>query len=131
MAIFAELDENNKVIQVIVVSDTVVANGEQDGIDFLVEHYGHNRWKQTWDNGLGLTKNYAGIGYTYDPIKDAFISNKPFDSFILNEDTCMWEAPIAKPSDKTKIFYWDEDTLSWIEENRFNYKIENEVITWQ
>ena len=100
-------------------------------LDFLVEHYGHNRWKQTWDNRLGLTKNYAGIGYTYDPIKNAFISNKPFDSFILNEDTCMWEAPIAKPSDKTKLFYWDEDALSWIEENRFNYKIENEVITWQ
>ena len=131
MAIFAELDENNKVIQVIIVSDTVVANNEQDGIDFLVEHYGHNRWKQTWDNGAGPTKNYAGIGCTYDSERNAFISDKPFNSFVLNEDTCRWEAPVPKPTDKTKLFYWNEDSLSWVEEDRFNYEIENEVITWE
>jgi hypothetical protein len=131
MAIFAELDEFNNVIQVIVVNDIYTNDGEQGGIDFLIDHYGHNRWKQTWDNNLGTTKNYAGIGYIYDSVRDAFISQKPFDSFVLNEDTCRWEAPVSRPNDETKLFYWDESTLSWIEEIRFNYKIENEVVTWE
>jgi len=133
MAIFAELHETNKVVQVIMVSDAVVANGEQDGIDFLVEHYGHNRWKQTWDNGLGPTKNYAGIGYIYDSTRDAFISDKPFNSFVLNEDTCRWEAPVPKPTDEEKLFYWDESTLSWVEETRMSpiYVIENGEILWR
>jgi hypothetical protein len=98
MAIFAELDESNNVIQVIVVNDIYTKDGEQGGIDFLIDHYGHNRWKQTWDNGAGPTKNYAGIGYTYDSTRDAFISQKPFESFVLNEDTCRWEAPVPKPN---------------------------------
>jgi hypothetical protein len=131
MAIFAELDESNNVIQVIVVNDIYTKDGEQGGIDFLIDHYGHNRWKQTWDNGAGPTKNYAGIGYTYDSTRDAFISQKPFESFVLNEDTCRWEAPVPKPNDKTKLFYWDENSLSWIEEIRFNYRIENEVVIWE
>lgn len=131
MAIFAELDEYNKVIQVIVVNDIYTKDGEQGGIDFLIDHYGHNRWKQTWDNNSGSTKNYAGIGYTYDPVRDAFISQKPFDSFVLNEDTCKWEAPVSKPNDETKLFYWNEDSLSWVKEDRFSYEIENEVVTWQ
>jgi hypothetical protein len=97
----------------------------------LIDHYGHNRWKQTWDNNLGTTKNYAGIGYIYDSVRDAFISQKPFESFVLNEDTCRWEAPVPKPNDKTKLFYWDENNLSWIEEIRFNYRIENEVVVWE
>lgn len=131
MAIFAELDEYNKVIQVIVVNDIYTKDGEQGGIDFLIDHYGHSRWKQTWENNSGPTKNYAGINYTYDSVKDAFISQKPFDSFVLNEDTCKWESPVPKPTDDTKLFYWNEDSLSWVEEDRFNYEIENEVITWQ
>jgi len=131
MAIFAELDEHNKVIQVIMVNDLYVKDGEQGGIDFLFEHYGHNNWKQTWDQDSGPTKNYAGIGYTYDAIRNAFIAQKPFPSFILNEYTCKWEAPIPKPEDNTKLFYWNEDSLSWAEEDRFNYSIENEVIKWQ
>ena len=131
MAIFAELDEFNNVIQVIVVNDIYTNDGEQGGIDFLIDHYGHNRWKKTWDNNLGTTKNYAGIGYIYDSVRDAFISQKPFESFVLNEDTCRWEAPVPKPNDKTKLFYWDENNLSWIEEIRFNYRIENEVVVWE
>jgi len=129
MAYFAELDSSNTVIQVIVIDDSWVKNGEQGGIDFLVEHYGHASWKQTWLDNLGPTKNYAGIGYTYDSVRDAFIINKPFNSFVLNEDTCMWEAPTPKPSDETKLFYWKEETLSWIEETG-NYVIEEGKVRW-
>ena len=133
MAIFAELDETNKVVQVIMVDDSVVVNSKQGGIDFLVEHYGHNRWKQTWDNGAGPTKNYAGIGYIYDSTRDAFISDKFFNSFVLNEDTCKWEAPVPKPTDEGKLFYWDESTLSWVEETRMSpiYVIEDGETVWQ
>ena len=133
MAIFDELDETNIVVQVIMVDDSAVVNSEQGGIDFLVELYGHNRWKQTWDNGLGPTKNYAGIGYIYDSTRDAFIADKPFNSFVLNEDTCIWEAPVPKPTDETKLFYWNEDILSWVEETRMSpiYVIENGEILWR
>jgi hypothetical protein len=62
-----------------------------------------------------MRKNYAGIGYLYDPIRDAFIPPKPFESWILNEETCVWEAPIARPVDD-KFYNWDEATLSWIEQ---------------
>jgi hypothetical protein len=64
--------------------------------------------------GRPLRKNYAGIGFAYDPIKDAFIPTKPFASWLLNEDTCLWEAPVAMPQDG-KFYSWDEATTSWIE----------------
>jgi hypothetical protein len=64
--------------------------------------------------GVPLRKNYAGVGYTYDRIRDAFIPPKPFDSWILNEDTCLWNAPTPYPTDE-KEYYWNESTLSWQE----------------
>jgi hypothetical protein len=66
------------------------------------------------NGGTPLRKNYAGIGFSYDHIKDAFIPPKPFESWILNEDTCLWEAPIAIPNDN-KYYQWDELTVSWKE----------------
>ena len=65
------------------------------------------------NGGTPLRKNYAGIGYTYDPARDAFIPPKPFDSWILNEDTCLWDAPTPYPTDGG-MYYWDEGTLAWV-----------------
>lgn len=138
MAYFAELDENNIVKQVILVDDIIVDNNEQNGIDFLFEHYGHKNWKQTWDkNGLdNPRKFYAGVGYVYNNQKNAFISPKPegLDSWTLNEITCAWEAPTPKPNVEGKIFYWDESKLSWIEDTRTYpayYIDENGETVWQ
>jgi hypothetical protein len=66
--------------------------------------------------GRPLRKNYAGIGYTYDSVRDAFIPPKPYASWILNEDTCLWDAPVAYPTDG-KMYTWDEATTNWIEAN--------------
>ena len=129
MAYFAQLDSSNTVTQVIVVDDSWVENGEQGGIDFCINHSGHALWKQTWLDNSGPTKNYAGIGHTYDPVRNAFLTKKPFNSFVLNEDTCMWEAPVPKPSDETKLFYWKEEILSWVEETG-NYVIEEGKVRW-
>jgi hypothetical protein len=119
MAHFAELDENNVVLRVIVVSnaDTSDVNGverEEIGVAFCQSLFGSStKWKQTSYNGK-FRKNYAGIGYSYDATRDAFIPPKVFSSLVLNEQTCLWEAPIPYPSDG-KNYVWDEHTLSWIE----------------
>jgi hypothetical protein len=117
MAHFAKLDENNIVILVNFVDndkllDTNDVEQESLGVTFLtVWSGGYFNWKQTSYNGK-FRKNYAGIGYTYDSQRDAFIPPKPFDSWILNEETCLWNAPTEKPTDG-KEYYWDEETLSW------------------
>ena len=119
MAHFAELDENNIVLRVIVVSnaDTSDVNGverEEIGVAFCRSLFGSSTiWKQTSYNG-NFRKNYAGIGYLYDASRDAFIPPRPFLSWLLNEQTCLWEAPVAYPNDG-KGYRWDEPTLSWIE----------------
>ena len=118
MAHFAKLDENNNVIAIHVVNNNVITvNGiesEQTGINFLTGLYGHTLWKQTSYNG-SIRKNYAGIGYTYDAARDAFIAPKPFNSWVLNEDTCQWQAPTPMPTTEGKFYYWSEDDLSWRE----------------
>lgn len=116
MAHFAELDENNKVIQVVVVHNNELLddNGnesEQKGIDFCVNLFG-GTWIQTSYNGT-IRKNYAGIGYIYDAMRDAFIPQKPFDSWVLNENTYQWEAPLPYPTEGN--WYWNEEILNWIE----------------
>lgn len=136
MAHYAFLDENNIVTEVIVGKD----EGE-DGVDWE-QHYGNFRGqvcKRTSYNSRGgvhygaqtsstftadiipapsgkpaFRKNYAGIGFTYDSQRDAFIPPKPFSSWLLNESTCLWEAPTLMPTDG-KNYYWDEATVSWIE----------------
>jgi hypothetical protein len=117
MAHFAQLDSNNVVVQVIVVgnADTADANGvekEHIGAAFCERLLG-GVWKQTSYNG-NIRKRYAGIGYTYDADRDAFIAPKPFPSWTLNNTTVDWEAPVARPNDG-KMYRWDEETLSWVE----------------
>lgn len=119
MAHFAQLDENNVVLQVIVVhnNDCLDENGNESeavGAAFCKSLLGEiTRWKQTSYNG-NMRKNYAGIGYQYDPIRDAFIPPKPYPSWVLVEETCNWTAPTAYPTDG-KPYYWDEATTSWVE----------------
>jgi hypothetical protein len=126
MALFAKIGLNSKVIEVLSVHNNELkdSNGveqEVNGIDFLTKLTGYPLWKQTsyntnggvHDNGeTPLRKNFAGIGYTYDEGRDAFIPIKPFNSWILNETTCAWESPIPYPTDN-KIYNWNELTLSW------------------
>ena len=126
MASFAKIGLNGKVIEVLSVVNEVLhdANGvEQEviGIDFLTKLTGWAIWKQTSYNtsggvhtkaGTPFRKNHAGIGYTYDEDRDAFIPPKPFKSWILNEDTCNWEAPVAYPTDG-KRYSWNETTKNW------------------
>ncbi len=115
MAHFAKLDENNNVLAVhVVVNDVITIDGnesEQAGIDFLTGLHGHTLWKQTSYNG-NIRKNYAGVGYTYDAGRDAFIAPQPYGSWTLNETTCQWEAPVAYPTDGDR-YTWNESTLSW------------------
>ena len=123
MAHFAQLDTNNMVTQVIVVSnaDTSTAQGEEKesiGIAFCERLLG-GTWVKTSYNG-NIRKNYAGIGYTYDKDRDAFIPPKPYASWVLDETTCRWNAPVAIPSDAgqgdpPKMYTWDENTVNWIE----------------
>lgn len=115
MAHFAEIDETNTVLQVIVVHNNELledgVESEAKGIAFCQSLFGGN-WVQTSYNG-NIRKNYAGIGFTYDADRDAFIPPKPFDSWILNEDTCLWEAPVPYPSDGS-IYSWDEENQEWV-----------------
>jgi hypothetical protein len=118
MAHFAQLDDNNVVTQVIVVAnEELLLDGvetEAKGVIFCKSLFGEDtKWKQTSYNG-NIRKNYAGIGYTYDVNRDAFIAPQPFPSWILNEDTCRWDAPVPYPTDG-KMYTWNEATLSWDE----------------
>ena len=111
MAHFAKLGVGNIIEKVEVVSNDVALT-EQAGVDFLNNLYGsRDVWKQTSYNG-NIRKNFAGIGYKYDQTRDAFIPIKPYNSWLLNEDTCLWEAPVAMPIDDNK-YTWNESTTSW------------------
>jgi hypothetical protein len=121
MAHFAKLDDNNIVLDINCVSNDTINNlpfpeSESIGIAFLTEWSGgYANWKQTSYN-TSFRKHYAGIGYTYDNQRDAFIPPKPFPSWVLNEQTCNWEAPIPYPDDD-KRYMWDETTKNWVEAN--------------
>ena len=118
MAHYAFLDDNNIVTEVIVGK-----NEGEDGIDWE-QHYGDFRGqvcKRTSYNtqagvhtsgGTPYRKNYAGIGYSYDPVRDAFVPPKPFASWSLNETSCIWEPPVAYPTDGN-AYSWNEETTSW------------------
>jgi len=126
MASFAKIGLNSKVIEVLSVVNEVLhdSNGveqENIGIDFLTKLTGYPVWKQTSYNthggihnngGTPLRKNHAGIGYTYDEDRDAFIPPKPYQSWILNEDTCLWNTPVAMPINDNR-YTWNESTLTW------------------
>jgi hypothetical protein len=127
MAYFAQLNEENLVTQVIAVANQEILNeqgqeSEQKGIDFCTNLLG-GTWKQTSYNtqagqhtlgGTPFRKNYAGIGFKYDEGRDAFIAPKPFSSWLLDETTCRWKAPVDMPVDD-KRYTWDEETTSWKE----------------
>jgi hypothetical protein len=117
MAHFAKLNESNIVIAVHAVNNDVITvdgvESEQAGIDFLTDLHGHSSWKQTSYNGT-IRKNYAGVGFVYDAVRDAFIPPKPWGSWTLNETTCQWEPPISYPTDG-KIYGWFEPNQQWIE----------------
>ena len=111
MAHFAKLGTGNIVEKVEVVSNDIATN-EQAGVDFLNNLYGtRDVWKQTSYNG-NIRKNYAGVGFTYDETLDAFIPPKEFKSWILNETTCLWEAPVEKPTDD-QLYKWNEEDQTW------------------
>lgn len=131
MAHCAQLDENNKVVRVIVTNDSY---GDKSCEDWCAETFG-GVWKKTSyntrggihyspitgepDDGAPLRKNYAGEGFTYDEGRDAFIPPKPFASWILNEDSCLWGPPVAYPDvkpDDGKFYAWDESSNNWKEQ---------------
>ena len=101
MAHFAKINLDTKLVEQVIVA-------EQEFVDKLPD-----TWIQTSYNG-NIRKNYAGIGHTYDSTRDAFYAPQPYPSWILNEDTCQWEAPVAYPTDD-KIYKWNEDELNWVE----------------
>ena len=116
MAHYAEIGINNEVLRVIVVNNNELLdeNGverEENGANFCNSLLG-GTWIQTSYNG-NIRKNFAAIGYTYDSERDAFIQPKPFNSWVLNEDTCLWEAPVAEPDDSNH-YKWNEETQQWI-----------------
>ena len=130
MASFAKIGLNSKVIEVLSVVNEVLhdSNGveqEVNGIDFLTKLTGYPLWKQTSYNTVGgvhssggtpLRKNHAGIGYTYDEDRDAFIPKKLFNSWVLNETTCLWEAPVAMPTtelEENQYYSWNESIINW------------------
>ena len=116
MAHFAQIDSDNIVTQVIVVSNNDCGGGdfpasEEIGAAFCTNLLG-GTWKQTSYNN-NFRKRYAGIGYAYDAERDAFIAPKPYPSWVLNETTCDWEAPVARP--ETGFWNWNEEELQWDE----------------
>jgi len=121
MSYFAEIDENNIVKKVIAISQENINTGNWGSPEVWVKtsyntrggiHYSPNL--NIPDGGVALRKNYAGIGYTYDQTRDAFIPPKPYPSWTLIETTCQWKAPTAKPDDG-KMYNWDEDNTEWKE----------------
>jgi hypothetical protein len=108
MAHWAQIDENGIVVQV-----TVGDNNEPDeGYQWLIDNLG-GTWVQTSYNG-NIRKNYAGIGYTFDEARDAFIPPKAFSSWVLDEETCQWVSPVPMP-DGDGVYYWDEEAGAWVE----------------
>ena len=108
MANFAEVDENNIVIRVLVTDN----NLPKEGFDWLVSNLG-GTWVQTSYNS-SIRKRYAGVGFTYNSELDVFISPKPYESWLLVEETAQWDPPVPYPDDENN-YRWDEPTLSWVE----------------
>lgn len=116
MAHFAEIGLNNTVLRVIVVhnNELLDENGQESeakGIEFCRNLFG-GTWLQTSYNG-NMRKNYAGIGYTYNAIRDAFIPPQPYSSWVLDDATCQWKAPVPMPTDGG-VYLWNEATQSWV-----------------
>jgi hypothetical protein len=115
MSHFAQIDQNNIVTQVLVIEQDVIDTGLFGDPSSFVQTSYNTRGGQHLLGGTPLRKNYAGIGYTYDPTRDAFIPPQLYASWVLDEDTCWWNAPVERPTDPDKRYEWDEATISWIE----------------
>ena len=114
MSHFAKV-ENGTVTQVIVIEQDVVNTGLFGDPASWVQTSYNTYGGEHRNGGTPLRKNYAGIGYTYDSVRDAFYSPQPFPSWLLDEDTCIWAAPVAMPEPVEGTFYtWDEETVNWI-----------------
>ena len=111
MSHFAKI-ENGLVTQVIVAEQDVIDSG-LFGTGWVQTSY--NTHGGQHPEGRPLRKNYAGIGYSYDAVRDAFIPPKPYASWVLNENTCQWDAPTPMPVEAGKMFKWDEPTTAWVE----------------
>lgn len=119
MAHFAKIDSNNLVIDIVALENSVMLDAdntesELKGKEFLNNLLGQANWVQTSRSG-GFRKNYAGVGYTYDSTRDAFIAPKPFTSWVLDEDTCQWNPPTPYPDDGNP-YVWDEATTQWLQQ---------------
>ncbi len=114
MAHFAQIDENNIVTRVLVIEQDVIDSGMFGPKESWIQTSYNTIMGEHRLGGTPLRKNYAGIGYTYDKERDAFIPPKPFPSWKLNETSCHWDAPVARPEDE-KSYGWDEATLAWVE----------------
>jgi hypothetical protein len=106
MSYFAEIDEGNTVLRVLLGDDSA----QNEGYDWFVENLG-GTWVQAYSDG-SIRKNFPSIGHSYDPDLDAFIPLKPYDSWLLDEETCTWQAPTPRPEG---AYFWNEETLSWEE----------------
>ncbi len=117
MAHFAQIDEDSVVVQVIVVNNVELL--DENGIEqeSIGQNFCHNllggTWVQTSFNQT-MRKNFAGVGYTYDSTRNAFIPPKLYQSWSLDEQTCVWVAPVPMPKDD-KLYQWDEDSAAWVE----------------
>lgn len=112
---FAQLDENNIVIKVLVIDQETVDTGHFGNPNSFVQTSYNTHAGEHLLGGTPFRKNYAGIGYTYDAVRDAFIPPKPFDSWILNENTCVYDPPTPMPNDE-KMYLWNEELLIWEEQ---------------
>ena len=122
MSHFAKI-ENGTVTQVIVIEQDVVNTGLFGDPASWVQTSYNTYGGQHRNGGTPMRKNYAGIGYTYDSVRDAFYAPQPFPSWLLDEDTCIWAAPVAIPEPvEGKYYTWDEETLSWIENSIVTYE---------
>ena len=126
MAHFVEINDSNEVIRGVVLDDKDAqdSDGNEDesiGIKYLQDGLGGTWLRTSYNthkgvhklNGTPFRKNYAGIGYTYDEVRDAFIPKKPHESWTLDEETCIWNAPVAKPTNDVGPYNWNEDTQAW------------------
>ena len=115
MAHFAQIDENNIVTRVLVIEQDVIDSGMFGPKESWIQTSYNTIMGEHRLGGTPLRKNYAGIGYTYDKERDAFIPPKPFSSWVLNETTCLWDAPVPWPTDPDKSYKWNEATTTWQE----------------
>ena len=124
MSHFAEISGSNNIVTRVIVAeqDFIDSGAVGSGSDWVQTsyntragvHHGDVSGSYVPDGGVALRKNYAGVGYTYDEERDAFIPPKPFDSWILNDDTCVYDSPVERPDDGNR-YIWNEDTTSWDE----------------